>query len=187
MNLNSLVMLRRMAHNNAWANLRLHHAVSQLSDAEYHAPRVGFFPTLHRTFAHILFVDRFYLGSLEELKIPTADLWKELELWEKEKGFADIAAAQHEADQRLIRFTYGLHTEASLAAPVQIDRTSHVQVERCGDVLLHLFQHQIHHRGQAHCMLSGTAVKPPQLDEFFMAEDLPLREAELRELGLPLV
>lgn len=36
-------------------------------------------------------------------------------------------------------------------------------------------------------MLSGTAVKPPQLDEFFMAEDLPLREAELRELGLPLV
>lgn len=187
MNLNSLVMLRRMAHNNAWANLRLHHAVAQLSDAEYRAERVGFFPTLHRTFAHILFVDRFYLGSLEDLKIPTAALWTELELWEKEKGFADIAAAQHEADQRLIRFTYGLHTEESLAAPVRIDRSSRVQVERCGDVLLHLFQHQIHHRGQAHCMLSGTAVKPPQLDEFFMAEELPLREAELRELGLPLV
>jgi uncharacterized damage-inducible protein DinB len=52
-----------------------------------------------------------------------------------------------------------------------------------GDVLLHLFAHQTHHRGQAHAMLAGTPVKPPQLDEFFMSEELPLREAELRDLG----
>jgi uncharacterized damage-inducible protein DinB len=51
---------------------------------------------------------------------------------------------------------------------------------------MHLNVHQIHHRGQVHAMLAGTAVKPPQLDEFFMSEELPLREAELRELGLPL-
>jgi hypothetical protein len=52
-------------------------------------------------------------------------------------------------------------------------------------VLLHLFVHPIHHRGQAHAMLAGTRVAPPQRDEFFMAEELPLREAELQELGLP--
>ena len=40
--------------------------------------------------------------------------------------------------------------------------------ERIGDILAHLFQHQIHHRGQAHAMLSGTSVAPPQLDEFFL-------------------
>lgn len=187
MSMNSLVLLRRMAHNNAWANLRLHRAVAQLSDADYRAPRVGFFPSLHLTLTHILFVDRYYLGSLENLGIPTAELWIELEHWEAEKAFSDIAAAQREADQRLIRFTYGLHTEESLATSVRLDRRDHTQVERCGDVLLHLFEHQIHHRGQAHCMLSGTAVKPPQLDEFFLSEELPLREAELRELGLPLV
>ena len=50
---------------------------------------------------------------------------------------------------------------------------------------MHLFQHQIHHRGQVHAMLAGTPVKPPQLDEFFMAEEAPLRESELRDLGLP--
>jgi uncharacterized damage-inducible protein DinB len=54
------------------------------------------------------------------------------------------------------------------------------------DVLLHLFTHQIHHRGQVHAMLAGTRVKPPQLDEFFMREELPLRASELSELGLPL-
>jgi uncharacterized damage-inducible protein DinB len=53
------------------------------------------------------------------------------------------------------------------------------------DVLAHLFTHQIHHRGQVHDMLAATPVAPPQLDEFFMASDLPLRREELRGLGLP--
>jgi uncharacterized damage-inducible protein DinB len=51
-------------------------------------------------------------------------------------------------------------------------------------VLAHLFIHQIHHRGQAHAMLAGTAVKPPQLDEFFLDEDAPRHDAEFRALGI---
>jgi hypothetical protein len=58
-----------------------------------------------------------------------------------------------------------------------------VQTERADRLLLHLFQHQVHHRGQAHAMLSATHVKPPQLDEFFSIAEAPLREAEFRELG----
>jgi hypothetical protein len=50
-------------------------------------------------------------------------------------------------------------------------------------LLLHLFQHQIHHRGQAHAMLSATQVAPPQLDEFFSVGEAPLRAAEFSELG----
>ncbi|MGL1143213.1 hypothetical protein ACSTLN_23785 [Vibrio parahaemolyticus] len=46
-----------------------------------------------------------------------------------------------------------------------------------------MFQHQIHHRGQAHAMLAGTPVAPPQLDEFFCAGDAPLRATDLAELG----
>ena len=51
--------------------------------------------------------------------------------------------------------------------------------ERIGDLLAHLFMHQIHHRGQVHAMLSGTSVKPPQLDEFFLDYDLKLRSERL--------
>jgi uncharacterized damage-inducible protein DinB len=58
--------------------------------------------------------------------------------------------------------------------------------ERAGDILLHLFEHQIHHRGQVHAMLAGTRVAPPQLDEFFLREELPLRRRDLEALGLPL-
>src|SRR6478672_7677246 len=46
-----------------------------------------------------------------------------------------------------------------------------------------LFQHQIHHRGQAHAMLSGTRIKPPQLDEFFSIAEAPLRTSEFAGLG----
>ena len=48
---------------------------------------------------------------------------------------------------------------------------------------MHLFQHQVHHRGQAHAMLSATSVKPPQLDEFFSEGEAPLRAGEFAQLG----
>ncbi len=58
------------------------------------------------------------------------------------------------------------------------------RTESATRLLAHLFQHQIHHRGQAHAMLAGTSVKPPQLDEFFCANEAHLRAAELAEIGL---
>ena len=57
------------------------------------------------------------------------------------------------------------------------------QVERRDRLLMHLFQHQIHHRGQVHAMLSGTRIKPPQLDEFFSIAEAPLRASEFAGLG----
>nr|WP_314583703.1 DinB family protein [uncultured Pseudomonas sp.] len=44
--------------------------------------------------------------------------------------------------------------------------------------------HQLHHRGQAHALLLASGVAPPQLDEFFLAQDEPLRRAELAALGI---
>ena len=63
-------------------------------------------------------------------------------------------------------------------------RRAGVENESLTRLLAHLFQHQIHHRGQAHAMLSGTPVAPPQLDEFFCANEAHLRAAELAQIGL---
>ena len=62
-------------------------------------------------------------------------------------------------------------------------RRAACSTSRLTRLLAHLFQHQIHHRGQAHAMLAGTSVAPPQLDEFFCANEAHLRAAELAELG----
>jgi len=66
---------------------------------------------------------------------------------------------------------------------IRVKRETRAQTERADRLLLHLFQHQIHHRGQAHAMLSGTTIPPPQLDEFFPLAEAPLRAAEFKELG----
>ena len=87
------------------------------------------------------------------------------------------------------RGTWSSHREgpASDRPTVALGAARSKQVEvaedRCDDVLDHLFQHQTHHRGQAHAMLAGTKVRPPQLDEFLMAGDAPRRAPDLSALG----
>jgi uncharacterized damage-inducible protein DinB len=85
-------------------------------------------------------------------------------------------------DRRLLAVCDALTPEL-LDGMIRVNRDTRVQSERCDRLLMHLFQHQIHHRGQAHAMLSETAVPPPQLDEFFAEGEAPLRAAEFAELG----
>ncbi|MGG5889642.1 DinB family protein [Falsiroseomonas sp. HC035] len=169
---------RAQAYNNAWANHRLLSACAKLDAAELAAPRTGFFPSLIATLNHILIIDWFYVDALEGG-------------WLGPKAFADpvpcpkladLRTAQATVDRRLISHCEALDDDA-LATEVRVNRDTRVQVERRDRLLLHLFQHQIHHRGQAHAMLSGTGVTPPQLDEFYAAEEAPLRAAEFAELG----
>ena len=74
-------------------------------------------------------------------------------------------------------------TPAGCNAEVAMDRGDHVQRDATGHVLAHLFMHQTHHRGQAHAMLSSTAIKPPQLDEFLMPSDAHYRVTDMELLG----
>ena len=95
----------------------------------------------------------------------------------------ELAAEQRAVDKRLVNACASL-TEADLTRPIGVMRRAGVENESLTRLLAHLFQHQIHHRGQAHAMLSGTPVAPPQLDEFFCANEAHLRAAELAQIGL---
>jgi uncharacterized damage-inducible protein DinB len=172
------------ACNNAWSNLRLLRACAALDDLEFAAPRTGFFPSLKDTLNHIVTVDWLYVDALERAvagRPVNADAAGYFEPPSPFATCATLAPAQHAVDRRLIALCARL---TDLSKVVSIQRDDHVQREPLARVLAHLFQHQIHHRGQAHAMLSGTAVKPPQLDEFFLTEEAPLRAEELAALGL---
>ena len=169
---------RAFAYNNAWANHRLLRACAELSPAEFEAERTGFFPSLQRTLNHIYVIDLFYVDALEAG-------WLGPKAWENQVPFpalAELSQAQASIDQRFIGICNAL-TPDSLSGEVRINRDSRIQVERRDRLLMHLIQHQIHHRGQAHGMLSGTRIKPPQLDEFFSAAEAPLRMSEFSDLG----
>ena len=95
----------------------------------------------------------------------------------------ELHAAQRDVDRRLVDACAAL-TDAQLEQPVAVQRSKGVMHETATRLLAHLFQHQIHHRGQAHAMLAGTRVKPPQLDEFFCANEAHLRARRTRGAGL---
>ena len=171
----SAAVFAALARNNAWSNRRLHAACARLTQAELEAPRTSFFPTLQATLNHICTVDAYYLDALEgggrglsvfEVAIPHPRM-------------AELSPAQRALDARLVRFCDALD-DAALAREVVLDRGDEGKTrERVHAVLAHLFVHQIHHRGQAHAMLSGTNVPPPQLDEFFLDYDIPRRAGEV--------
>jgi uncharacterized damage-inducible protein DinB len=170
----------RMAANNRWSNDRLHRAVLALQPGEFEAERIGFFPSIKATLNHILAVDLLYLDMLEEGGIG-AGIFDDFVPFD---DAARLAAAQAEFDVRLIECCDRL-AAVDLDRRVITDRREDGQIpERIGDLLPHLFIHQIHHRGQVHAMLSGTSVKPPQLDEFFLDYDLRLRADEVARLGI---
>lgn len=173
-----LHFLRIQAHANALANRRLGLALLQLGAGEWQAPRSGFFPSLALTLNHILAVDGYYIGALHgEAGLVTT--------WRAFRPCADAAEwarRQHDSDLRLVRFGDALDANG-VDAPVSMPRDDHVQHDRVGHVLAHLFNHQVHHRGQAHAMLSATAIKPPQLDEFMMPSEAHLRRDDMQALG----
>jgi uncharacterized damage-inducible protein DinB len=169
---------RAFAYNNAWANHRLLSACVVLSQQDFEAERTSFFPSLQTTLNHIYVIDLFYVDALE-------GGWLGPKAWENEIPCPSLAAlqpAQAAVDRRLIAACNAL-TPESLGGIVRVNRNTRVQTERRDRLLMHLFQHQIHHRGQAHAMLSSTAVAPPQLDEFFSIAEAPLRAAEFESLG----
>lgn len=173
-----LRVFRKLARNNRLANFRLHQACLQLSQEAFVTHRVSFFPTLRATLNHIYTVDRFYIDAVKGGTLGLAAFAE----GEPFATMADLRVAQAELDETLITFVDGLD-EDGLAANVNIHRGTRIQQDRCDDVLSHLFQHQTHHRGQAHAMLSGTAIKPPQLDEFIVGDDAKARKDEMNALG----
>jgi uncharacterized damage-inducible protein DinB len=167
-----------MAYNNGWANHRLLSACAGLSQAEFEAARTGFFPSIQATLNHILTIDWFYVDALEGGTLGPAAYAKEIPC----PTLSELRSAQAAVDRRLIAFCCALD-EKGPDRIIRVHRETRVQTERADRLLLQLFQHDIHHRGQAHSMLSGTTVAPPQLDEFFSVAEAPLRAAEFKELG----
>src|SRR5262245_21593336 len=174
-----------MAANNAWANHRLLAACARLSQDEFAATRTSFFPSIKATLNHIVTVDWYYVDALERAlggESANTDVDRFFDPEEPFETCAQLSAAQHAVDQRLLDACRAL-TDAQMEMPVAVSRKAGVEHETATRLLAHLFQHQIHHRGQAHAMLAGTSVKPPQLDEFYCTGEAHLRAGDFAALG----
>jgi uncharacterized damage-inducible protein DinB len=154
-----IVYFRQLAQYNAWANWRVYEACAQLSDAERKAARPCFFGSIHRTLNHILVGDRLWLSRLTAGERDIASLDQELY-----SDFTELRAARVREDERLIGIM-DRYDEAEMAGFLGY-RSMDGEAKRMPlvQVLGHIFNHQTHHRGQVHALLSGTPVAPPSLD-----------------------
>ena len=149
-----------LAAYNAWANERLYDAASQLPDADYRADRGAFFGSLHGTLNHLLLGDLIWLhrftGAAEEPRQLDAILYDD---------FGELRAARRHEDARIIAYADSL-TDAALGGTLRYRSTrSPAEIEQeLAPLLLHFFNHQTHHRGQAHCLLTGFVGEAPSFD-----------------------
>lgn len=160
-----------MAEYNAWANARLYRMASQLSDEQYRRPVNVYFKSLHGTLNHILVADRIWLSRLTgEGTAPTR---LDAILFEDRAALAEARRAE---DERLASFVDGLADE-QLEGDVEYQMLSGSrQRQMRREVLAHLFNHQTHHRGQAHAILTELGMKEPDsLDLLWMLRERPAR------------
>ena len=172
-------LLSMQAHANRLANRRLQAALAGLSTSDLHARRTSFFPTLIGTLNHLLAVDRYYIAALH----GEADMEAQYRRFAPHDELPPYASAQDASDQKLIAFCDRLDDAGANAVVHMLHGADPTKSDLACLVLEHLFMHQTHHRGQVHSMLSGTHVKPPQLDEFILRVDEPFRVMEMSALG----
>jgi uncharacterized damage-inducible protein DinB len=145
-----------MADYNAWANGRLYGMASRLPDEQYRRDVGAYFKSLHGTLNHILCADLIWMRRLtgageHPTKLGTIVF----------DDFPSLSAARQHEDQRIIAYVESLSD-----AQLEETWTYHTlkgtpQKQRRREILAHLFNHQTHHRGQAHAALTILGVAEP--------------------------
>jgi uncharacterized damage-inducible protein DinB len=151
------------ARYNAWANVRLFDAAARLSDADYRSDRGAFFRSVHGTLNHLLVTDRVWMyrftGEGEAPERLDAILFQQ---------FAALRDARNAEDARIVRYVTRLD-QAALEGTITYRRVSTPEsfTQRLAPGLMHWFNHQTHHRGQVHALLTGLVGQAPELDLLF--------------------
>ena len=149
-----------LAGYNAWANERVYSAAETLSDGDFRADRGAFFKSVHGTLNHLLVADRIWMrrftGEGDAPNRLDAILFERLD---------ELRAARRAEDERILRYVEGL-TDAALAGRIRYRNISNsAEFEQpLAPALLHLFNHQTHHRGQVHGLLTALTGEAPSLD-----------------------
>jgi uncharacterized damage-inducible protein DinB len=147
---------------NAWCNERLYDAAATLSDGDYRADRGAFFRSVHGTLNHLLVADRIWMRRFTGV----GDMPPSLDaiLYD---DFDVLRAARRVQDTLINRYINGL-SEADLSGILRYRTVTNPQTieQPLQPALDHFFNHQTHHRGQAHCLLSGIIgnAKTPSFD-----------------------
>ena len=153
-------LFQMFAGYNAWANHRIHAACAMLDEADYKAERGAFFGSIHGALNHLIVTDRMWLARLRGEALPPhgldAVIFDDLATLREARVHEDAALSDHDAaltdPQQAGAFRWTRMADgATVTQPLWA-------------ALAHVFNHQTHHRGQVHGLLSQAGIDPPSLD-----------------------
>jgi uncharacterized damage-inducible protein DinB len=156
-----------MAKYNAWANARLFRMAGALRDDLYRKQVGAYFKSLHGTLNHLLVADRIWMrrltGEGDQPDKLSAILFDDL---------PSLRAARVEEDSRIVGFVRGLEERDFEEVCDYRTLNGTPQRQRRREILAHLFNHETHHRGQAHAILTILGVSEPEpLDLLLMQRE----------------
>jgi uncharacterized damage-inducible protein DinB len=150
---------RMLARYNRIANERLYEKCGQLDPVEYRRQRQGSFGSIHALLNHLLLGDRIWMSRFAGRGNTTPPLNSILF-----DNFAELRSSRAAQDEEIEAFFAKVDTDFLERQLRYVNNQGKDYVETVPVAVLHFFNHQTHHRGQVHVMISQTDVKPPSLD-----------------------
>lgn len=158
--------MRMMAQYNAWQNDWMVGAAGGMTADTRLKDRCAFFGSIHGTLSHILWADTMWMSRLAGGAAPDAPVERTTQNYPDWDAFVGLRAA---TDAQIVRWADGL-TQDDLSRTVSFwSGTKGADlVQPKMQTYTHFFNHQTHHRGQIHAMLTGAGVSTPDTDLLFM-------------------
>ena len=162
--------IRTMAEYNAEMNRRLYGAAARLSNAERRLPRGAFWGSIHGTLTHILWGDRQWMSRFDAWPKPTIPIKESYRMIE---DFAVLSTEREKADTDISRWA-GKVDNAWLSADLTwFSGAANREVRApLGLLVTHFFNHQTHHRGQVHAMLTAAGQETGDTDLFLLIPEI---------------
>jgi uncharacterized damage-inducible protein DinB len=160
---------RLMARYNRWQNKSLYGAAATLSDAGRREERGAFFGSIHGTLCHLLWGDLIWMHRFSGSPKPAGGIKESPGLiadWE------ELVKRRRDMDETIIAWADGLQQEWLNGSDTWFSGAMGREVTKPHWIIVtHLFNHQTHHRGQVHAMLTAAGAKPADTDVIFMPEE----------------
>ena len=147
--------LWKLADYNSGAIIWLYDAYAVLSDAELQRDRKGPFDSICGTLNPILVGGRIWMAQFTDGVEPATDRVRELNA---------LRSARFAEDDQIREFIEGIDANFLEGKVVYVKNKGRMLKDTRHPLLAHFFNHQTHHRGQVHCMLSQAGVATPILD-----------------------
>jgi len=158
--------VRIMAAYNAEMNHRIYAAVARLSDPDRRLPRGAFWGSIHGTLCHLLWGDRIWMSRFDGWEKPAIRLRDSATLID---DFAELQRARENADRTISRWADGVTPQWLAEDLVWFSQSVDKELRQPRTLLVtHFFNHQTHHRGQVHAMITAAGEHTGDTDLFLM-------------------